>query len=624
MRAAGLVKAAGLAAAVLLAHALPATGQVVRGRLVERGQDIAVATAMMSLTDSAGALVAQTLTRRNGLFHLAASGPGSYRLRADRIGYATTFSDFFALAAGDTLALDMEVPVEAIALAGLTAEGDGRCRMRPEDGLAVAKVWEEARKALAAAAWTQERGMYRYEMLRTRLELDPEGRRVVSEKRKYEDEYRKAPFVSAPAEDLVSQGFAILSSQESFYRAPDAGVLLSDPFLDTHCFRLAERRRAGLVGLEFEPVPGRRVAEIEGTLWLDESSARLQRLDFRYRNLNLPDELVDADPGGWVEFKEMPNGTWIVESWRIRMPKPGVRNHWRTGRAVATLDGITVEGGDVLEVHGADEEVVAPGSDAGGRIAGIVFDSLQGGLEGAQVFVEGANYAVTANREGRFEIAHLSPGLYSLNFSVPYFERLSYWPEPLEVEVKPDGGAPAQANFSAPSMERAADAVCLETERSEADWSAPGRERPHLVGVLAGRVADSMGNAVPGAVVAVVSTDRDVERTSAAGMQVRRGRTVVATTANAAGRYVVCRLPVDASLEVHAWRPSAGGELGLPKQPSAGEEDDASAAGDATARLEALRRGRRSDDSARTLVIPPATRVQIVDLRVADAGGSNR
>ena len=46
---------------------------------------------------------------------------------------------------------------------------------------------------------------------------------------------------------------------ESIYWAPDAAVLLSDEFLDTHCFHVTrnERRAPGLIGLAFQPVRGR-------------------------------------------------------------------------------------------------------------------------------------------------------------------------------------------------------------------------------------------------------------------------------------------------------------------------------------------------------------------------------
>ena len=41
----------------------------------------------------------------------------------------------------------------------------------------------------------------------------------------------------------------------------------------------------GMVGLELEPVSGRRLPDIEGTLWLDGVTGRLIRLDFKYVNL---------------------------------------------------------------------------------------------------------------------------------------------------------------------------------------------------------------------------------------------------------------------------------------------------------------------------------------------------
>jgi len=540
-----------LGSAALGAWTAPASAQVVRGRLAEAGGEGAVAHAMMSLADSSGTPVSQTLTRSNGRFQLVASAPGTYRVRADRIGYATTFSDYFALAADDTLALNMEAPVEAVELAGITVEADRNCRLRPEDGLAVSKVWEEARKALAAAAWTQDRGLYRYEMLRVRMELDSAGRRVLSEKREYEDGYRASPFVSVPAEELMTKGFAVLTPEESIYRAPDASVLLSSAFLDTHCLRLTGRNEAGWLALGFEPGPGRRIPDIAGTFWLDPETARLQRLDFHYRNLNLPGSFASAKPGGWVEFREMPNGAWIVESWRLRMPRPGTRSD-RTGRRVPTLSGVTVEGGDVLRVHGAEGEVVSGGSESGGRIAGIVFDSLQRGGESALVFVEGANYAVRTDGNGRFEIKHLVPGVYSVNFSFPYFERVAYRPEPLELEVGPDPATPAQANFSAPSMEAAASVVCRNAGRPGTRGQARGRPRQGD-GVLAGQVTDAAGHAVPGATVVVLAADRDLRASSTAGTRVAEERAVARISTNPAGRYVACWLPRDATLAAGAW-----------------------------------------------------------------------
>ena len=96
-----------------------------------------------------------------------------------------------------------------------------------------------------------------------------------------------------------------MSAGGSEFWAPDAGVLLSDSFLDTHCLRI----RAGgseLVGLDFEPVPNRDVADIAGTLWLDPATAELQRVDFRYVNLPVPHWLMDASPGGYGALPRPP------------------------------------------------------------------------------------------------------------------------------------------------------------------------------------------------------------------------------------------------------------------------------------------------------------------------------
>ena len=217
-----------------------AEAQVVRGRLVETGDVRPVGGAMVALVGSGDVEAGRSLTRDSGLFEIVAPAPGEYWLRAERIGYATTRSDPFRLAAGDTLVIRLEAGVEAISLQGVQAEGDRRCRVRPDEGLAVTRVWDEARKALAAAAWTQDRGMYEYEMTGVTRRLDRDGRQVLSEDRAYQQGFRKAPFVSRPADSLVAEGFARLSPSESIYWAPDAGVLLSDAFLDTHCFRLKQ------------------------------------------------------------------------------------------------------------------------------------------------------------------------------------------------------------------------------------------------------------------------------------------------------------------------------------------------------------------------------------------------
>ena len=536
-----------------------ASGQVVRGRLLDSDGATGIGGAMISLVDSREEQLARSLTRNTGLYQVAAPLPGRYRIRADRIGYATTYSDFFDLSATDTLTINIAARIEAISLAGIEAEAETRCRVRPGEGLAVTRVWDEARKALEAAAWTQERGYYQYEMQRVRREMDRDNRRVFSEDRSYERGYRQTPYVSRPAEELMEEGFARLRPDESVYWAPDAAVLLSDPFLDTHCFRLRrdENRAPGLLGLAFEPVPGRRIPDISGTLWLNPGNSQLEWLDFNYQNLNLPDAVQAAAIGGKVEFQALPNGTWIVDSWRIRMPRVRVATNSLTSRVESVLEGLSVQGGDVLRVHGNEGTVME--ADTGGRIAGVVFDSLRSGLWGARVYAEGTGSEVLTDRAGRFELTGLDPGFYSVNYSHPYLERLAFAPEPFEVEVREGDQTPSQINFAAPTVTRILGNLCRSEERPDNTANLPGGGSLRNDGILVGQVTDSTGAPVPDVIVRVLSRDFDIDAdvspSSTVSTTLRSGRSGVAVTTNASGHYRACWVPVDTWLNVSVMAP---------------------------------------------------------------------
>jgi len=213
-------------------------------------------------------------------------------------------------------------------------------------------------------------------------------------------------------------------------------VLLSDAFLDTHCFNLRTDGEAapGLIGLAFEPVRGRPRPDIGGTLWLDPSTAQLERLDFTYRNLNLPRTLITSGIGGSLEFEALPNGTWIVDSWRIRMPKAGMGTNLVSGGGTAILEEIIVQGGDVVRVHDNQGATVLEAELAGG-IAGVVRDTLREGLPNARVFVQGTGIESFTDSDGRFQLTGLDPGVYAVTFDHPYLEPYAYIPEPFEVEV---------------------------------------------------------------------------------------------------------------------------------------------------------------------------------------------
>ena len=438
-----------------------AEGQVVRGRLVDALDGSSIGTAMIVLVTPQDLEEARVLSRSNsGLFQLEASRPGNYRLRAERIGYATSYSEFFDLAAGDTLVIEIRAEVEAISLRGIEAVADRQCRVRPGEGLAVTRVWEEARKALEAAAWTQELGLYRYHVLRIKRRLDHRARTVLTEDRIYSELLAVAPYVSRPADSLRAEGFARYSPEESVFWAPDAEVLLSDAFLDTHCLviRGGRNNEAGVVGLDFEPVPDRNVPGIAGTMWLDQETSRLSQLEFEYRNLDAPESLMDAEPGGRVEFQALPDGTWIVTSWSLRLFRARVDPDGSGNRSKVELDGITLEQGEVLRAQG-NEGTVFQGNP-GRRIAGTVFDSTGVGLPGARVFVSGEGTEVLTDSRGRFELTHLGTGTYTVRWEHPYLTQLAYQPEWAEVRMGQDINELELIGFEAPSLEEVINDIC--------------------------------------------------------------------------------------------------------------------------------------------------------------------
>ncbi len=550
--------------AFTVAATSPLHGQVVRGVLVDAEHGGGISGAMANLVAPDGAVTDQGLTRApSGTFQLRAPSPGTYRVTVERIGYASAHSDFIALDVGDTVTIRIAAHMEAISLEGVTAETEPRCEVRPEDGLAVARVWNEARKALAAAAWTQDMGMYEYDLLRIKRQFDEKGRKVESESRTRARTVAATPYGAVSADSLVSHGFAHFTAEASNFWAPDAEVLLSDAFLDTHCLRIRrDRVPSTLVALDFEPVPGRGVPDIAGTMWLSAADAHLQWIDYQYVDLGVPPWLMDAEPGGRVEYLALSNGTWVVTSWHIRMFTPGEDIHPLTGRPTATLEGVGIELGEVVAIHD-DEGVVVYEGDPGYRVVGSVVDSLGSGLPGARVFVEGSGTEAYTDSLGRYELTHMGAGEYSLRFTHPYLEQFWYRPDETEATIGPREPNPLQVDFHAPSLEVVLSDVCRGLTRPIGPMikvdtvpPRPGDTTGKAVwprGILTGRVIDHADLPVDGATLHLLAHAYSIGQLM--GVAAVRGdlaapRTRIQAKTNSAGFFRFCWLPLAVPLEI--------------------------------------------------------------------------
>lgn len=315
-----------LALTVLLSvfvFARPAFAQRLRGQVVLPDSATRAAGIIVMVTDEKGALLARALTSERGDFDLALPGPGRVLVRALRIGFRPTLLPAIALAANETQTIRIILGAAAVTIATVNVRGESVCRIGRDSGQLVARLWEEARKALTASQLVTTRGRLLAHWTLYDSVTDRTGSVSLSGASRSNSGYSDRPFVSTSPDSLARFGYVVEERDGTFtYWAPDADVLLSASFAELHCFHAEPppAEHADWVGVAFRPARERRgLADIEGTLWLDRESAELRRLDFRYTGI--PREYMEANVGGRVEFQRLSTGNWIVNRWVIWMPR---------------------------------------------------------------------------------------------------------------------------------------------------------------------------------------------------------------------------------------------------------------------------------------------------------------
>ncbi|HEX6372028.1 MAG TPA: carboxypeptidase-like regulatory domain-containing protein [Longimicrobium sp.] len=357
-----------LLALCILPAAVPADAQTVRGRVLEAESGVPVPGALVRLLEPGGARVAAVLADSAGRYRLSAPAAGTYTLRAERVGFATAAAATVTLADGQTLDHDVRAASRRVVLPAVEAQGTRRrCAGQPQEGALAATVWDEARKALASAALAQQSGEYWFLTELRERQTALNGRRLGP------DLTRRAvgqgrPFVSATVDDLVTGGYVVLSPHRVELKGVDATAILSDEFVEHHCFgvRAAGPEQPGLVGLEFVPLDGRVDPDVRGVLWLDRATAELRYVEYSYTGLHFRGPVDRL--GGRFDFRRLPSGAWMLLSWSIRAPLLRMDNE-----PEFTLDsmrrfrihGLSTQSGRVLEVRTGDGATVPLGAAAG-------------------------------------------------------------------------------------------------------------------------------------------------------------------------------------------------------------------------------------------------------------------
>jgi hypothetical protein len=284
----------------------------------------------VSLLDGSGAELASTFSESDGGFVLPRTA-SARRLSVDLVGRRGLITEIPP--AGDQ-DLVIELAFDPIRLAELNVSVPSRCVGRATPQGEVAVVWGEVQKALRAVSLTRTQGLYRFEIRARDRTVDAPRGIVMDDATEERTVTGVDPFTSLAPTELAARGYVIEEKGETWIYGPSIDDLLSRPFQETHCFSLRRDAKGKLVGLAFEPMPDRAVADIRGVLWLAETDGDLRTLEFGY--VHLPRDLTQGRYEGSATFRRLDGGAWAIDRWQMSGPDPDdrTRTHVRTGEIV--------------------------------------------------------------------------------------------------------------------------------------------------------------------------------------------------------------------------------------------------------------------------------------------------
>ncbi len=493
----------------LLLFAAPASAQLITGQILEEGTNQPVRGALVTLLTADSIRITGLISNTQGQYLFRLDEPGVYLIRVDRIGAETSISPSIEVRGSNTVRFDISSRPVMIEIEGLRAEGTGRCEVRPEEGVPANRLWSQARTALELTRLTTAEGLLEYELVRyERLYLLDQMQRLSLKGEQVGSLRSPRAFESRPVDRLMDEGFVSSNGVLTSFHMPDPNVLLSDGFLDTHCFRAVfPEDDQSVVGIRFEPLDTERRPDISGVLWLGAERADLQTLEYEYVGGGL-DALVEDSPmatpgrapGGQASFLRLPDGRWVVTNWWIRMPEVG-RARVRSGR-VGTVGTIRIEGGrgqagivgfrqvggQVRHVVELNENRRVWSSITSSTVTGSITDGLWGGaLRGGTVRVLGSTETAEVGESGAFVLSGVAPGPTVLVVDRDRDRELGLDPAEISVSLLPGSN---EVGLTLPGPESVFESHCSDTPDDDQ-------------GLLSVFVTNQNGNPAVGAIVRV-------------------------------------------------------------------------------------------------------------------------
>ena len=574
------VRTGALSLLAVLLSAVPASAQSTRGVvMLPDGQRAPAGTivvveeraaprrARAAGTDEAPISPLRVLTDARGAFEVKVPRTGRYGFRALRIGFEPSAEVIVDVgtAGVDTIAsvgmhgvdmIELRLSATPVNLTRITVRARDECRVNPDSGLMVSRVWQEARKALVSSQLNESAALS-VDWVVFERSLDSAGSTVKAQSLTARSERTSRAFRSAPVGLLASQGFVIADGDVLEFFAPDAAVLLSEEFARGHCLALRSGTddHAHLIGVAFLPTHEREgVRDIRGTFWLDRATAELRSLDFSYTNL--PRETESVNAGGRVEYARLTPGHWIVNSWTIRMPvveaealtstDPTRRVYRRASRM--SVSGVNEVGGVVTRVMAGDAELLRAELPA---LEIRVTGGASRPSARTTVTLAGSNVTALTDSAGIARFGQLLAGRYRARVSTPLMDSLRVAPVERAVVVAERGVT--RASLAIPGDDQLARAVC-------------GAELSSGAGLLRGSVRDSLGVAVNSVAVTVswiaaarAGSGQGASRGAISGFSATRR--ALGTFSDSTGTWRVCGVPREVPLTVWAASDVHQGEL---------------------------------------------------------------
>lgn len=310
-----------LALSVANAGRAPLNAQRLFGSVVLADDRTPAFGAVVSVIDSAGALVGRDIATSRGDYVIPVSKPGKYALTVRHIGSQDVrVSDVEVAPSRDVrtrIVLTTAVPRPP----QVTARTRGVCDLA-SDSTGLRTLWDQFLTALLSNEVAEQARVFTATWEVREQTIDANVRDTSARSEASERLALDVPVFPMLRPDSSERlGFMIESNDGVRYFTPGMATFRSPTFAAKRCFAFepAPEGQPSWIGVHFWATGYRiGISEIEGTVWFDAVSLEPRSLTYLYGGL--PPSFAAARAGGGMRLARVSTGHWIADEWTLRVP----------------------------------------------------------------------------------------------------------------------------------------------------------------------------------------------------------------------------------------------------------------------------------------------------------------